>query len=581
PSRTPITEERTFYDFEGDMQGWEVPVWALGKTDRADEAAQAILVARPLDRDAWATRLDIAVHRADYAAVREMLAGEPFGSLGSVALQRLAAAALLRIGDADAAIDLLTRLAAERPADSMLRIDLGRALPAAGRDDAAAAGLASPSAGDLAHWWIATGGKRIDGDGMLGRWAEIDAEGGGADTAVWVFRGIAVRIEADGTVRRLERRALLVGSGGAAAIGERKRIVLAVIDPARTAFRLARGLVRKPDGATAGHAGLEWSRATRQGAHVFDEHRTISLGTPRLEPGDLVEIEFETVDPGAGALPTGAAAIELPVLEVHPTRLLRIAVDAPDGVDLRVDPPRGFAWRSSERSAGGRPVRVWEVADLPAVPIEPLGPPLREVAGAFRLTTFTSWDDVAGWFARLFRAPADDARIAAAATRKNLAAIHRFVAGSIRYVSIAYGDRALRPSPPAATLARGYGDCKDKTALLAAMLAVTGVRARVALVRTRLAGADPSDGAFPYPFAFDHVIAYLPPPIDRFVDPTAARLPWDVLPRIDRGAPALVLGGDGEAARLVRIPDEPPPGERTERRDRLFFDASGEAALLG
>lgn len=33
PSTAPITEERTLYDFEGDLQGWEVPVWALGKTD--------------------------------------------------------------------------------------------------------------------------------------------------------------------------------------------------------------------------------------------------------------------------------------------------------------------------------------------------------------------------------------------------------------------------------------------------------------------------------------------------------------------------------------------------------------------
>ncbi|MDD3088612.1 MAG: hypothetical protein PHT95_01520 [Candidatus Omnitrophica bacterium] len=33
PSQAPITEERTFYDFEGDLLGWEVPSWAAGKTD--------------------------------------------------------------------------------------------------------------------------------------------------------------------------------------------------------------------------------------------------------------------------------------------------------------------------------------------------------------------------------------------------------------------------------------------------------------------------------------------------------------------------------------------------------------------
>ncbi|MDD5633899.1 MAG: hypothetical protein PHW46_01325 [Candidatus Omnitrophica bacterium] len=34
PSIVPITEERTFYDFEkADLDGWEVPAWSEGKTD--------------------------------------------------------------------------------------------------------------------------------------------------------------------------------------------------------------------------------------------------------------------------------------------------------------------------------------------------------------------------------------------------------------------------------------------------------------------------------------------------------------------------------------------------------------------
>ncbi len=33
PSSAPITEERTFYDFERDLGAWEVPLWAEGKVD--------------------------------------------------------------------------------------------------------------------------------------------------------------------------------------------------------------------------------------------------------------------------------------------------------------------------------------------------------------------------------------------------------------------------------------------------------------------------------------------------------------------------------------------------------------------
>ena len=41
PSTAPITEERSYYDFErGDLAGWEVPQWAQGKTDYVAKSAE-------------------------------------------------------------------------------------------------------------------------------------------------------------------------------------------------------------------------------------------------------------------------------------------------------------------------------------------------------------------------------------------------------------------------------------------------------------------------------------------------------------------------------------------------------------
>ncbi|MGB2601609.1 MAG: hypothetical protein WBD00_00630 [Candidatus Omnitrophota bacterium] len=40
PSTAPITEERTYYDFESDLNGWEVPMWAKGKTDYVAKNAE-------------------------------------------------------------------------------------------------------------------------------------------------------------------------------------------------------------------------------------------------------------------------------------------------------------------------------------------------------------------------------------------------------------------------------------------------------------------------------------------------------------------------------------------------------------
>ena len=41
PSTAPITEERTYYNFEkGDLAGWEVPQWAQGKNDYVAKSAE-------------------------------------------------------------------------------------------------------------------------------------------------------------------------------------------------------------------------------------------------------------------------------------------------------------------------------------------------------------------------------------------------------------------------------------------------------------------------------------------------------------------------------------------------------------
>ncbi len=42
PSSAPITEERVFYDFEYDLAGWEIPMWALGKSDYVAKDAKRV-----------------------------------------------------------------------------------------------------------------------------------------------------------------------------------------------------------------------------------------------------------------------------------------------------------------------------------------------------------------------------------------------------------------------------------------------------------------------------------------------------------------------------------------------------------
>jgi hypothetical protein len=80
----------------------------------------------------------------------------------------------------------------------------------------------------------------------------------------------------------------------------------------------------------------------------------------------------------------------------------------------------------------------------------------------------------------------------------------QYVQEQVRYVSIAIGPAAYRPADPGTVLARRFGDCKDKSLLLATLLRQLGVEAQPALVHSRRGKM--LTGALPTPYAFDHAI---------------------------------------------------------------------------
>lgn len=95
----------------------------------------------------------------------------------------------------------------------------------------------------------------------------------------------------------------------------------------------------------------------------------------------------------------------------------------------------------------------------------------------------------------------------------------RWVQEEVRYFGVELGKNSHWPSRPEETLARRFGDCKDKALLLIALLKELGVEASPALVNT-----DRGLEAASYPYrmhAFDHVIVHVS--LDgesHFIDPT-------------------------------------------------------------
>jgi hypothetical protein len=116
--------------------------------------------------------------------------------------------------------------------------------------------------------------------------------------------------------------------------------------------------------------------------------------------------------------------------------------------------------------------------------------------------------------------------------------------------------------------------------VLKAVLAVLGVRARIALVREF--ARDPAPYRFPRPDQWAYAVLRVERGAEvTWLDPTTRRTPYGVLPPAVRGAEAIVVPEPGERPERTRI----PPGDVEEERRRatmeVTLDAEGVATVDG
>ncbi|MBI4703788.1 MAG: transglutaminase domain-containing protein, partial [Deltaproteobacteria bacterium] len=236
------------------------------------------------------------------------------------------------------------------------------------------------------------------------------------------------------------------------------------------------------------------------------------------------------------------------------------------------------------REAAGRRVYRFAARDVPALRPEPRMPPLAELAAQVHASTFPNWEAVGKWYWGLVhdRLDVDDVlrrRVRELTAdlgdeRAKIEAVFRYAASRTRYVALELGIESIRPRRAALTLARGWGDCKDKAALIVAMLRELGIEAELVLVRTGLRGQLDTSIASLAPF--DHAVAYVPS-LDLYLDATAEASGAMELPALDRAAVGLRITGG--AGRLVRLPDPPAESSAESRRFELTLLDGGALAF--
>ncbi len=294
--------------------------------------------------------------------------------------------------------------------------------------------------------------------------------------------------------------------------------------------------------------------------NMYTLERAFYVQLPELHAGDIVELRYRVDDVAVQSDMADYVAEVETLRESEPVASAEYVLSAPSRRLLFTHASGLPGLVETTSVLADRTIRRFEARGLAAAASEPGQPPLAESLGYVHVSSLPDWQSVGRWYWGLAKEklePDDDVRrLAEEVTRgksqlaSRVAAVYRYAASETRYVALEFGIEGIRPRRASLTLARGWGDCKDKAALIVAMLSSIGIDAELVLVRTGLRGGfDPTVASLA---PFDHAIAYVPA-LDLYLDGTAEATGSGELPALDRGALALrISGGKGL---LVTLPE--------------------------
>jgi lipoprotein NlpI/transglutaminase-like putative cysteine protease len=205
--------------------------------------------------------------------------------------------------------------------------------------------------------------------------------------------------------------------------------------------------------------------------------------------GDAVDIAYTLH--GANPIFKGRFADNYQLTFGSTADVVQVRVDHPVSRTLRVKGIRSQVTPEITRNGERESLRILK-RDVPMVRAEEQVPPWYKVWPSVHISEYGDWSEVARWADDLFAdgedlGPELNARIdawrAKGLPRERLVAeVLEAVQDEVRYFSASLGESSHRPKPAARTYAERLGDCKDKVALLDAVLQRLGFDARPALV---------------------------------------------------------------------------------------------------
>lgn len=250
----------------------------------------------------------------------------------------------------------------------------------------------------------------------------------------------------------------------------------------------------------------------------YDDQKNVVATFPELKTGDVVAFEYDFEEkPGwEGYSGRFVFQSDLPVVE--------------SSFELTI--PNEWYIRTSKQhlepvfSSNTDNVYSWTAGFLDFRPEEPYMPEWTTESrvlgyscyssGSSGSRGFETWRDVADWTRKIYENETlDDVNLKQVAaeikgkstsSHEQLTHAAKWMQENIRYVAVEFGIGRFKPRSAAATLTNRYGDCKDKSELMRAILAEIGINSQPVLANL---GGNVNENE-PSPAQFNHVILSIP-----------------------------------------------------------------------
>lgn len=335
------------------------------------------------------------------------------------------------------------------------------------------------------------------------------------------------------------------------------------LEPDGRQIKLTPESIQKQNGLLGGNTAASWP-----------EYRVCQLKFPDVQVGDRVVLHYRLTQIRT-FLPDWSA-YQWFANQNFATRALSIEVQAPAAMPLAIE---SSGVEHSRSDADGVQVHRF-TGEIEVVPYDSDSRNASTTVARVVISTLPGNQPVADRFARGM-----DAKMVLGPTLRELAlhqteglsdtaakaqALYDWVRKNIRYNAVYLGAGGWVPHDIEHILDRRYGDCKDHVLLLMALLKAVDVKAVPAMINT---GNDYALNNVASPF--NHVIVYIPT-LDRYIDPTDIRVPFEELPFYDRGKPVLLARAENSS--VGRTPVLTPDGNRVETTGEFTLGTNGTFA---